>query len=61
MRGNGHRVVILGGGFGGLYAAKSLAASPAEVVAKEREALDEARRKLSAVEAAMAELERSRK
>ena len=38
-----------------------VARAPAEVVAKEREALDEARRKLSAVEAAMAELERSRK
>ena len=34
--GSQHRVVILGGGFGGLYAAKALGKSPAEVVLVDR-------------------------
>src|ERR1700691_3596882 len=32
----GHRVVILGGGFGGLYAAKALKNAPVEVIVLDR-------------------------
>src|SRR5687768_9914580 len=36
MAGSRHRVVIVGGGFGGLYAAKALADAPVDVVLIDR-------------------------